>query len=59
LFIADVWTREDDLEWNRAYMNHTKLPLEVEMKYVKAKLACQQHFSKLPKVPVRNSKPKE
>ena len=54
--IADIWTREDDLEFYRAKSGHTKLPVETYVKWEKASMACQKHFSKLPKVPQRNSK---
>ena len=58
LFVADLWTREDDLEFYRAKQTSTKLPVELFMKWEKGNLACQKHFSKLPKAPTR-TKPKE
>jgi hypothetical protein len=54
LFTADIWTREDDLEFHRAKQGHTKIPAEIYGKWVKANIACQKHFSKLPKVPTRS-----
>jgi hypothetical protein len=53
LFTADIWTREDDLEFYRTKASNTKLPAETYGKWVKANMACQKHFSKLPKVPER------
>ena len=54
LFVADVWTKEDDLEWQRSRANHTKLPAETFDKLHKSEIACQKHLSKLPKVPQRS-----
>jgi hypothetical protein len=53
LFTSDIWTREDDLEWERAKQGHTKLPAETYDKWQKASMACQKHLSKLPKAPAR------
>jgi hypothetical protein len=53
LFTADIWTREDDLEFYRARSSNTKLPVETYVKWEQANLACQKHFSKLPKAPAR------
>jgi hypothetical protein len=56
LFTADIWTREDDLEFYRAKASNTKLPAETYLKWEQANLACQKHFSKLPKAPSRPNK---
>ena len=53
LALADIWTREDDLEVSRAKLSNTKVPTETYMKWEKANLACQKHFSKLKSAPVR------
>jgi hypothetical protein len=53
MFTADIWTREDDLEFYRSKMSNTKLPAETYDKWMKANIACQKHFSKLPKAPSR------
>jgi hypothetical protein len=53
IFTADIWTREDDLEFYRTKASNTKLPAETYGKWVKANIACQKHFGKLPKVPSR------
>ena len=54
MFTADIWTREDDLEFYRSKSANTKLPAETYGKWMKANIACQKHFSKLPKVPTRS-----
>jgi hypothetical protein len=56
LFLADIWTTEDELEWVRAHQSYTKLPAETHDKWEQAELSCQKHFSKLPKVPARSKK---
>ena len=53
LALADIWTREDDLEFQRSKSAHTKVPVETYGKWTKANLACQKHFSKLQKPPAR------
>ena len=53
LYTADIWTREDDLEWHRSKVSHTKVPASIYEKWQKANMSCQKHFSKLPKVPER------
>ena len=53
LALADIWTREDDLEFQRSKSANTKVPAETYAKWTQANLACQKHFSKMPKVPER------
>ena len=53
LFVADIWTTEDDLEFQRSKNSNTKLPSETYEKWRKASISCQKHLSKLPKVPER------
>src|SRR5262249_54641556 len=54
LYVADIWTMEDDLEFQRSKSSNTKLPAETYEKWRKASISCQKHLSKLPKVPQRN-----
>jgi hypothetical protein len=53
LYTADVWTHEDDLEFQRSKSSNTKLPAETYDKWRKASISCQTHLSKLPKAPSR------
>jgi hypothetical protein len=53
LALADIWTREDDLEVQRSKQAHTKVPAETFAKWTTANLACQKHFSKLKAPPSR------
>jgi hypothetical protein len=54
LFTADIWTIEDDLEYERSKLGYIKLPAATFDKWIQSTLACQKHFSKLPKVPSRS-----
>jgi hypothetical protein len=54
LALADIWTREDDLELQRSRTAHTKVPAETYGKWTTANLACQKHFSKLKAPPSRS-----
>ena len=53
LYVADIWTTEDDLEFQRSKNSNTKLPAATYEKWRKASISCQKHLSKLPKVPQR------
>ena len=53
LYVADIWTTEDDLEFQRSKQSNTKLPSETFEKWRKASISCQKHLSKLPKPPER------
>lgn len=55
LALAEIWTREDDLEFQRSKSGHTKVPAATYAKWTKANLECQKHFSKL-KVPPSRQK---
>ena len=56
LTLADIWTREDDLELQRSRTGHTKVPAETYAKWTTANLTCQNHFSKLKAAPSRQKK---